>query len=59
MVPQRTSKTLAFINTDPNRPRKHFAQADLLKRGASVKRLGQLQQVVRAAHNRQSLEGCH
>lgn len=53
-MPQPTLKTLAFIKADPNRPRKHFAQADLLALGASMKRLGQLQRIVRAAHNRRS-----
>jgi ParB-like chromosome segregation protein Spo0J len=53
-VPQRTLKTLPFIKADPNRPRKHFEQDDLLALGASMKRLGQLQRIVRAAHNRRS-----
>lgn len=53
-MPQLTLKTLAFIKADPNRPRKHVAQADLLALGASMKRLGQPQLIVREAHNRRS-----
>ncbi len=53
-MPQRTSKTLAFIKADPNRPRKYFAQADLLALGAPMKRLGSLQPIVREAHNRRA-----
>ncbi len=53
-MPQLTLKTLAFIKADPNRPRKHFAQADLLALRASMKRLGQPQLIVREAHNRRS-----
>jgi ParB family transcriptional regulator, chromosome partitioning protein len=40
-----TTKPLSFFKTDPNQPRKHFTEADLLSLGASMKALGQLQPV--------------
>jgi len=40
-----TTKPLSFFKTDPNQPRKHFTEADLLSLGSSMKTLGQLQPV--------------
>jgi hypothetical protein len=54
LMPQLTVKLLSFFKPDPDQPRKHFTQAGLLSLGASMKTLGQLQPIVRGAHNGRS-----